>query len=161
MKALWRGFILLGQLGIPVRLYSATKDPGVKFVQLHDKDSSPVERPLFCAKEHKEINHNEIIRGVEIEPGKYVTFTSQELNNINDEQLKAINVKQFSLPSQIKLAFFEKPYFIAAAKGGEHGYALLRESLSQTGMLAIGSFYFYGNEYIAAIEASEDTVTEV
>lgn len=156
MKALWKGYITLGRLGIPVRLYAATQQSGVKFVQLHEADGSPVERPLFCRKEHREIGSNEVVRGVEVAAGTYVAFTDQELMRYESNQEKAIHIRQFCVPEQISASYYEKPYYVVPTKGGEQGYALLREGLTSTGKLAVGSFYFYGNEYIAAIGVFED-----
>lgn len=158
MKVLWKGYVVLGQLGIPVRLYSATQKSGVTFVQLHEKDSSPVERPLFCKKENREISSHETIRGVEYEPGKYVTFTEQESERSSNTETKAITIKQFCVPNQIAPHYFEKPYYLAPAKGGERGYALLRDGLSQTGMVAFGQYYFYGSEHIGVIGTLEDVL---
>jgi DNA end-binding protein Ku len=158
MKALWKGYITLGQLGIPVRLYAATRDSGVRFVQLHETDGSPVERPLFCKKEHREIAASEVVRGVETEPGRYVLFTDQELERGHDSDVKTIEIRQFCEPVQLPLGYFEKPYFIVPASGGEHGYALLREALTRTNMLAVSVFYFYGDDYIGAIQVSEDVL---
>jgi DNA end-binding protein Ku len=155
MKALWKGYIALGQLSIPVRLYAATQEAGLKFVQLHDKDSSPIERPLFCKTEHKEIPYSEVIRGVEIEPGRYVTFTTQELAH-SQKSTNTIEISQFASATQISAIFYEKPYYIVSAKGGEYVYALFREGLARTKMAALGRFYFYGNEYIGAVAPQED-----
>jgi DNA end-binding protein Ku len=155
MKALWKGYIVLGRLGIPVRLYAATQEAGLKFVQLHDKDSSPVERPLFCKAEHKEIPYSEVIRGVETEPGKYVTFTAQELER-SHESADTIGISQFVATDQISAIFYEKPYYIVPVRSGEHGYALFREGLTRTSTTALGRFYFYGNEYVGAIAPYED-----
>jgi DNA end-binding protein Ku len=156
MRALWKGYIVLGQLGIPIRLYAATKDTGIQFIQLHDADLSPIERPLFCKKEHKEISHDEVVRGVEIEPGKYVTFTNQELEQRPETSMKAVEIRQFCSPEQISPLYFKTPYYVAAAKGGEHAYVLLREGLARTNSHAIGRFFFYGNEYMAALMVQED-----
>lgn len=158
MKALWKGYIVLGQLGIPVRLYAATQKSGVTFVQLHDKDSSPVERPLFCKQEHTEISPSEVIRGMEYEPGKFVTFTEQELSHSRSSELKAVNIKQFCSPAQVQPSYYEKPYYIVPTAGGERGYALLRDGLAQTGMVAVGQYYFYGSEHIGTIEADGDVL---
>lgn len=156
MKALWKGYIVLGQLGIPVRLYSATQKSGVTFIQLHEKDSSPVERPLFCKEEHKEIPSSEVIRGVAYEPGKFISFTEQELERVREPEVKAVTIKQFCTPGQIPASYHEKPYYLSPTTGGERGYALLREGLSQTGMVAIGHYYFFGSDHIGAIEATKD-----
>lgn len=149
---------MIGQLGIPVRLYSATQQAGPTFVHLHDKDSSPVERPLFCKKEQKEIPYDEIIRGVEYETGKFVTFTDQELEQAGQSDIKAINIKQFGASSDIEPSYYEKSYFVVPTRGGERGYALLREGLSRMNVLAIGQFYFYGSERIGALEVRGDMI---
>lgn len=155
MKALWKGYITLGQLGIPVRLYAATQDPGVQFVQVHEKDNSPVERPLFCKREQAEIPYDEVVKAVQVD-GRYVTFTDRELDQIQELTVKAIDIRQFCVPSQIPFTYFEKPYYIVPAKGGEQAYVLLREGLARTGVMALGRFYFYGSEYIGAIGADQD-----
>jgi non-homologous end joining protein Ku len=59
MKATWQGYIALGQLGIPAKLYSASRSIRPQFVQLHEKDSSPVERVLKCSSENHEISYNQ------------------------------------------------------------------------------------------------------
>jgi len=156
MKALWKGYIVLGQLGIPIRLYSATQKSGVTFVQLHEKDSSPVERPLFCKKEHREISSTEVIRGVEYEPGKFISFTEQELEHTSRPELKAITIKQFCEPEQIPPSYYEKPYYLTPTTGGERGYTLIREGLLRSNAVAIGQYYLYGSNHIGAIQAVED-----
>jgi DNA end-binding protein Ku len=155
MKALWKGYITLGRLGIPVRLYAATQDSGVQFVQLHGVDNSPVERPLFCRQEHREIPYDEVVRAVEVD-GNYVTFTDQELERTQETAVKAVVVRQFCAPTQLPLTHFEKPYYVVPTKGGERAYVLLREGLARAAMVAVGQFYFYGNAYVGALEAKED-----
>lgn len=158
MKALWKGYVSLGQLGIPVRLYPATRSSGLSFVQLHDKDGSPVERPLFCKAEHAEIPYKEVVRGVEVETGKYVTFTSQELEQGNAASSKAIEVQQFCKPSLIEPRYFDTPYYLVPGRGGERGYALIREGLDRTDTLAIVRFFFYGSSRLGAIETRGDVL---
>lgn len=158
MKALWKGYITLGRLGIPVRLYAASQSSGVKFVQLHEADGSPVERPLFCRREHKEISSGDVVRGVEVGAGKYVTFTDHELAGYESGNEKVIEIRQFCVPAQVEARYYEKPYYLVPTQGGERTYALLREGLTRTAKLAIGTFYFYGNEYISAVGVYEDVL---
>lgn len=158
MKALWKGYVAIGRLGIPVRLYAATRPSGVRFVQLHETDGSPVERPLFCLAEHVEIPSDQVVRGVETEPGTYVTFTDQELERVQGTSERTIEIRQFCMPDQIPLAYYEKPYYLVAAPSGEHGYALLREALGRKQMVAVGRFTFYANEYVGVIVPYEDVL---
>lgn len=156
MKALWRGYIILGRLGIPVRLYSATQSVRPKFVQLHEKDSSPIERVLKCREEDKEIAYSEIIKAVEYEAGRYVALPESELEQMLPQSMKRIDVKQFSAKDAIKPMYYEKPFYITPTAGGERAYALLREALLQTEKIAITQFVMHNNEHVAAIGVHED-----
>jgi DNA end-binding protein Ku len=127
-----------------------------KFVQLHEKDSSPVERVLKCSSEDKEISHTEIVRAIEYQPGSYITLTGQELERNLSSSTKTIDVQQFCNPSDIDPIYFEKPYYIAPSKGGERAYALLREALTRSDRVMIAQFALSGRERIGAISLYKD-----
>lgn len=151
MKAAWQGHIALGQLGIPVRLYSATRSSRPQFTQLHEKDSAPVERVLKCSAENKEISYKEIVRAVEYEPGRYITLTGQELERNLPGPTKTIEVKQFCDPADIEPIYYEKPYYIVPSKGGERAYALLREALARSQKVMVADYALAHREHIGAI----------
>jgi DNA end-binding protein Ku len=146
----------LGQLGIPARLYSATKQSGPKFVQLHEKDSSPVERVLKCSAENHEISHKEIVRAIEYQPGRFITLTGRELERDLSSATKTIDVKQFCDINDIDPIFYEKPYYIAPSKGGERAYALLREALTLSNKVMIAQYAVSGRDHIGAIGLHRD-----
>jgi DNA end-binding protein Ku len=156
MKAAWQGHIALGQLGIPVRLYSATRSRRPQFIQLHEKDSAPVERVLKCSAENKEISYNEIVRAVEYEPGRYITLTGQELERNLPNTSKTIEVSQFCSLSEIDVIYYEKPFYIVPAKGGERAYALLREALTKSNRVMVVQFAMYQREHIGVIGLRND-----
>jgi DNA end-binding protein Ku len=156
MRASWQGYIALGQLGIPARLYSALRQSGPKFVQLHEKDSAPVERVLKCSTENTEISHKEVVRAIEYEPGRYITLTGRELERNLPSSTKTIEVKQFCDFSDIDPIYYEKPYYIAPAKGGERAYALLREALTLSKKVMVAQFALSGREHIGAISLYRD-----
>lgn len=156
MRASWQGFITIGQLGVPVRLYSASRSARPRFVQLSEKDGKPVQRVLRSSVTHKEVKPDEVIRAVEFEPGNFVTLTDQELERADTPHLKTIDVKQFCDPSDINPIHYEKPYYITPGAGGERAYALLREALVRSGKLAITQFVIAGKEHIGALGVAGD-----
>lgn len=157
-RATWQGYIALGQLGIPVRLYSATQSTRPKFVQLHEKDGSPVERTLRCREERKEIDSSEIVRAVEHEPGKYITLTDRELDQSAPSSIKTIGIKQFADKHAVESLYYEKPFYIVPTKGGERAYALLREVFIRSSKVAVGQFIIYNQEHIAIIGVHGDVL---
>jgi|GEM_PF-1258586 len=149
VKATWQGYISLGQLGIPVRLYSAVQSVRPRFIQLHETDGSPVERELRCRAEGRKIESSEVVRAIEVKPGRYVTITDHELGVTAHSPVKTISVQQFSEPNAIPNVYIDKPYYVVPAKGGERAYALLREVLARLCKVAIGQFVIYNQERIA------------
>lgn len=111
-----------------------------------------MERVLICQAEGKEIKNQDTIRGIEHEPGRYITFTPRELERSGvDEAAKTIDVRQFCELEDIDAAYFERPYYIVPNKGGERAYALLRDALSRNRKLAVARFVIYNKERIAVI----------
>lgn len=158
MRASWQGYITIGQLGIPVKLFSASRPARPRFTHLSEKDGAPVERVLRSSVSHEEVKPSEIIRAVEVEPGKYVTLTEQEMERAGTPHLKTIDVKQFCDQGAINLLHYEKPYYVTPTTGGERGYALLREALVRTDKLAVTQFVIYGREHIAALGVVGDLI---
>lgn len=156
MKARWRGYITLGRLGIPVRLYSGVQLMLPKFVQLHEKDGSPVERVLRCRDEGREIAYSEIIRAIEHSDGRYVALSETELDRVASRSVKQIEIRQFCADNAVRPLYYTKPFYIVAASGGEYAYNLLREALVQTNKIAVGKFVIHSKEHLAAIGVEED-----
>lgn len=155
-RASWQGFITMGQLGVPVRLYSASRSVRPRFVQLSEKDGKPVQRVLRSSVTHEEVRTDEVVRAVEFEPGKFVTLTDQELEQTDTPHLKTIDVKQFCEPGDINPIHYEKPYYVTPDTGGERAYALLREALVRSDKLAITQFVIMNKEHIGALGVAGD-----
>jgi DNA end-binding protein Ku len=158
-KASWQGYISLGQLGIPVRLYNASQPARPNFVQLHEKDGSKVERILQCKDEHKQINIEEVVRAVEYEPGRFVTLSNNELELASSSPVKTIDVKQFTGPESVEPIYYEKPYYMVPTRGGERAYALLREVFIRSGKIAVTQFTIYNKERIGVLMVQDDLIT--
>lgn len=156
IRAAWKGYISLGQLGIPVRLFAGTQSIRPHFFQLHETDGSPVERQLRCRAEQRDITPAEVIRAIELEPGTYLTLTDHELEIAVSTTPKAIAIQQFSELDKVPAHYFDKIFYIVPARGGERGYALLREVMGRSHHVAIARFSIYGHEHLAAVGVSGD-----
>lgn len=156
MKASWQGYIALGRLGIPVRLYTAAQSIQPKFVQLHRTDHSPVQRVLECKAEQRPISIDDVVRGVEYEPGRYIALSERELERTSPLPVKTIVITQFSDLDAVQPQYYEKPYYIVPSSGGERAYALMREVFVRTHMMAIAQVVLYNKEHIAALRVEGD-----
>lgn len=151
MKATWNGYVLLGHLGFPVQLYSATKTARPKFTQLHEHDLSPIELVPYCRAEHLEISAAQIVRGVKQKDGKYIVLSDDELEHASELPPKTIQIQQFCNLSEIDPIYYQKPYYLVPNTGGERAYALIREVLAREQKVAIVQFVLHNKEHIGAI----------
>lgn len=156
MKATWQGYIALGQLGIPVRLFTATRTLQPKFVQLHVLDGSPVQRTLECKEEQRPITFDEVIRGVEYEPGRYIPVTDREIEHASPAPVKAISIRQFCATDAIEPQYYDKPYYVVPSRGGERAYALIREVFTRTRKMAVAQVVIHNKEYVSVLRVAGD-----
>jgi DNA end-binding protein Ku len=155
-RASWQGYLALGQLGIPIRLYKATQSLQPRFVLLHEADGSPVSRSWRCEQEQRYISHSDTVRAIQTEPGQYITLTDRELEQSAVGPVKTVSVKQFCATTAIAPLYYEQPFYMVPSRGGERAYALLREALTGEQALAVCQFSLRTNEHIGALGVHGD-----
>ncbi len=158
VRALFHGYIALGRLGIPIRLYAGTQASGLPFVQLHQKDLSPIERVVRCRLEHRPVKPEEIAHAVEYEPGKYVTLSDDEIAHTAQSATKVIAIQQFSFDDAIPPQYFQKPFYVVPGPGGERSYALLREVFASTHRMAIATYVFRNRAHLGSLRVDGDVL---
>src|ERR1700685_529314 len=82
IRAIARSSISFGLVSIPVELFPATASKSIHFNLLHAKDDSRIEEKIYCIAEDKLIDRKELVHGFQIQKGKYVTFTNEELKKL-------------------------------------------------------------------------------
>jgi DNA end-binding protein Ku len=115
---LWSGTVSFSLVAIPVRLVPAVEPGRVSFRLLHNKDYSPLERRMFCPKHQTIVPREEIIRGYETAPGKYITITDEELESVSPETSRTIEITEFVDKDEIDPIYYNHPFFLAPLKGG-------------------------------------------
>ena len=156
-RSLWTGSLSFGLVNVPVRLFSAVRDRGVHFNQLHEKDGVPIETRRVCSKEGKEVPYDEIVSGYEIEDGKWVTLTDEELAAAEPRKTKTIDIEEFVDLADVDPIYFDHPYFLVPAEGegAARAYRLLAEAMGASDRVALGRFVLRTKEYLVAIRVRD------
>lgn len=149
MKATWNGFLTLGDIAMPVRLYTAVRSTAPRYVQIHAPDHSPVERLYKCQDEGREISPDEVARAVPVERG-FIEVTHQDIRRRRGDA-KSITIKQFSDPNDIDPSYYEKLYYMVPGKGGESAYALLGQALRRAAKAAVVTFTLHEKEHLGVM----------
>ena len=158
MAAIWKGSLTFGLVNIPVELKTAVRADHISFRFLHKEDLSPVKYERVCQAEGEPVPWNEIVKGYEYEKGKFVVLTDEDFKTAALEQSKTIDILDFVKEDEIDPRYFETPYYLVPAKGGEKPYALLREAIRQTGSVGIGKIIIRQTQHLAAVKVVGDAL---
>jgi DNA end-binding protein Ku len=144
--------VTFGMVSIPVKLYAATQaQAGVSFNLLHKTCGSRLKQQYVCAKEDVVVDRADTVKGYEFAKDQYVTFTPEELKELEEKGTHTIEISEFVPAESIDPIYYDKPYFLGPDKGGAKPYALLAESMRQTGQTAVGRYAARGKQYIVQI----------
>jgi DNA end-binding protein Ku len=148
---LWTGSISFGLVNIPVSLVTAEQRDELDFTLLDKRDSSPIGYQKISKRTGKPVPGDRIVRGVEQTNGRYVVVSDTDLRRASPERSQRIDILAFVEATAIPPLYFDRPYYLEPARGGERGYALFREALRRSGKLAVASVVVKTRQYLAAV----------
>ena len=160
-QGIWSGTISFSLVAIPVRLVKAIAPGRVSFRLLHSTDYSPLARRMFCPQEEELVPPEEIIRGFEIAPDRYLPITAEELASVSPERSRTIEIVEFIDLQEVDPIYFDHPYYLVPLKGGEKAYCLLAEIMRRTGKAGLAKFVLAEREYLVAIKSTEGALALV
>ncbi len=155
VQGIWSGTISFSLVAIPVRLVKAIEPGRVSFHLLHSKDYSRLSRKMFCPVENTMVPPDEIIRGYEIVPEKYVLMTDEELESVSPERSRTIEIVEFIDMKEVDPIYYDHPYYLVPSKGGEKAYQLLVEVMRRTNKAGLAKFVLAEREYLVAVKSRE------
>lgn len=147
----WKGHLTFGLVSFPVKLYSAARSETISFNQLHKTDHSRVKQVLFCQAEDKPVPRSELVKGYEYEKDRYVVVEEDEIKKVAPKTAKIMEILKFVKASDVDPLFFESSYYLAPEEAGEKPYALLFETLRQSGYLGLAKVTMHNREHIVIV----------
>ncbi|MDQ3940730.1 MAG: Ku protein [Actinomycetota bacterium] len=156
MKALWKGAITFGLISIPVRLYSAVSEKGLKFHLLHEEDGGRIKYQRTCSKCGKEVSWDDITKGYEYSKDHYVQFSDDELDALDVDSVRAIDVVAFVPLESIDPIYFNKTYYVAPEPSGLKAYRLLQEALEAEGQVGVAKVALREKEHLATVRLKDE-----
>ena len=154
VQGIWSGTVSFSLVAIPVQLVKAVEPGRVSLRMLHRKDYSPLLRRMSCPGEEKIVPPDEIIRGYEITPDKYVVITDEEFESVSPERSRTIEIVEFIDMKEVDPVYYDHPYYLVPLKGGEKAYRLLTEVMRRTNKAGLAKFVLSDREYLVAIKST-------
>lgn len=149
--AIWKGAISFGLVHVPVALYPASSETGIDFDWLDKRSMDPVGYRRINKRTGKEIDKNDIVRGVKLESGKYVVLGDDEISAAYPKTTQTIAIQCFAHASEIPFTLLEKPYYLEPRSKSEKVYRLLREAMLEANVVGIARVVLHTKEYLAAL----------
>jgi DNA end-binding protein Ku len=157
-RSLWTGTISFGLVSVPVRMVSATESKELRFHFLDKHDLQPIGYDKVRRDTGEHVEPDDVVRGFEVEKGRYVPLEDEDLDRLDVELTKTIDICDFVDLDQIDPIYFRKAYFLAPQEGAEKPYRLLVRALDETNKVAIAKVVIRNKQHLAALRPWEGTL---
>jgi DNA end-binding protein Ku len=158
-RAIWSGAISFGLVNIPVKLYSAVSRKTVRFHQLDRESNQRIQQKRVNPQTGEEVPWENLVKGYEIGPDRYVVISPEELEAVEPQKTRTIDIEDFVDLDQIDPIFYDHPYYLVPDKGAEKAYKLLLDAMKEAGKVAIARVVIRSKEHLVAIRPRDGVLT--
>jgi DNA end-binding protein Ku len=158
-RAIWSGAISFGLVNVPVKLYSATSPKTVRFHQLSKQTGARIRQKRVDPSTGDEVAFEDIVKGYEITPDRYVLIEPDELDALDPKATKTVDIEEFVDLSEIDPIFYDHSYYLAPTTGGAKAYRLLLDAMAEAGKVGIGRVVLRSKQQLCALRPTGDVLT--
>lgn len=152
----WKGSISFGLVNVPVELYTAVRSQKLRFTQLHRDTLNPVKQKRVDAQTGDEVDYRDVVKGYEVDEGRYITVERGELEDLDPEASRLICIHAYVDGNEIDPVYYDRAYYLAPdGEVARPAYRLLAAAMERTGQVAIATFVMRNREYLAAMRAHD------
>jgi len=153
---LWKGYIHFGDTDVPVKLHNAVREERIQFHLLHKRDQVKLHQQMICAYEKRAVPSEEQFKGFEVEDGKYIIIDPEELEQMDPESSRMIEVHEFVKTAQIDAIFLDRVYYLEpdTARIQGKGYDALVKVLKELDVEGICTWTMRKRSYLGALQSN-------
>lgn len=153
-RPIWSGTISFGLVSIPVDLFPANRSGGASLRML-DPEGKPLERRYYDPDTGKDVPSDRIVRGHEQDDGAFVVLSDEELEELDPDKSRDIDLRRFVAVDELEPMYFERAYFLTPSGDSTKAYRLLARVMEEEGRAGIATFVMRTKEYLVAILAED------
>jgi DNA end-binding protein Ku len=157
-RPIWSGTISFGLVSVPVRMFTATSSQELRFHFLDRRDMAPIGYDKVNKTTGKSVPADEIVRGFEVDKGRFVEVTEEDIDRLDVELTHAIDICDFVSIDEIDPLYFRKGYYLLPQDGAEKPYRLLVKALVETGRVAIAKVVIRNKQHLACLRPVGDAL---
>jgi DNA end-binding protein Ku len=157
-RSIWKGAISFGMVSIPIKLYTATEEKDVSFNLLHKKDGVRIRQQRYCPEDDAVVEWNDVVRGYEIAPDQYVVMEPEDFDKVPVDSTRTIEITDFVPDEQIDPIYYQKTYYLEPDKVGAKPFALLREVLKDSKLVALAKVTLRQKEQLCTLRVYNNVI---
>src|ERR687886_2398761 len=157
-RSIWSGAISFGLVNVPVKLYSAVNRKTVRFHQLNSKTGNRIAQRRVDPQTGDEVAYEDIVKGYELSRDRYVVIQPDELDALDPEKTRTIDIEDFVSLSEIDPVYYDHPYYLVPDKGAAKAYGLLLGAMKEANKVAIARVVLRSKEQLVAIRPAGDVL---
>ncbi|MFA9431049.1 Ku protein [Egicoccus sp. AB-alg2] len=155
-RATWSGSISFGLVSVPVQLFTAVRSHTVHFTQLHRETGNRVRNKRVDEESGEEVSYDDIVKGYEVADGQYVVVDPDELDELDPEASRLIDIHDFVELTEIDPVYYDRAYYLMpSGEAAAKPYKLLADAMERSGKVAVARFVMRNKEYLAAVRARD------
>lgn len=154
-RSVARVVLTFGMVSVGIKLFLSASAEQVSFNMINPVTGNRVKQKLVDAVTEKEVNRGDTVKGYEYQKDKYITFTDEEVANMQAAKRDTLDVVEFVPVTEIDPLHVEKTYYTGPDKGMDRQYQLLYQTLKNEGKAAVGTYVARGKEHLVMVCARE------
>jgi DNA end-binding protein Ku len=155
---MWSGAISFGLVNVPIKLYSAVSRKTVRFNQLNAETGNRIQQKRVDPETGEEVGYDQIVKGYELTKDRYVVITPDELESLDPEKTRTVDIEDFVDLDEIDPVYYDHPYYLVPDKGAVKAYGLLLGAMKQANKVAIARVVLRSKEQLVAIRPAGDVL---
>ena len=153
-RANWKGYLRLSLVSCPIALYPASSlSEKVSFNRLNRKTGNRLKQQNVDSETGEVVPREDTARGYEVAKGQYLIVEDEELDAVQIESTRTIDIDQFVPKTEIDERYIDSPYYLAPdGQVGQDAFAVIRDTIGKLNMVALGRVVLTRREHVIALE---------
>jgi DNA end-binding protein Ku len=150
----WRGYLKLSLVSCPIVLYPATSSAErIAFRQINKKTGNRLRQQLVDEVTREVVESEDKGKGYEYAKNSYVMVDDDELETLQIESSKTIDIDTFVPRAQIDERYFSASYYIVPdGKIGQEAFTVIREAMKDKKMAALARVVLAKREHVMMLQ---------
>jgi DNA end-binding protein Ku len=156
MNPIWKGYLKINLVMIPVKMYNATKSISLQFNLLHKDCGTRIKEEIVCPKHEKRLSRDEVVRGYRYGKDEYVLITPEDLEKARKENENMMEIIAFVEDRKVDPVYYsDSHYFVPDGKPAEEAFVVFLKAMAEEKKTALARAVLHNRERLFSIRPYE------